>query len=52
MYIENSEIKNKVDYISKVFLKRKLNFFNDKHSSKKDTKFDSFFLDHIAFKKF
>ena len=44
MYIENSEIKNKVDYISKVFLKRKLNFFNDKHSSKKDTKFDSFFF--------
>ena len=51
MYIENSEIKNKADYISKVFLKRKLNFFNDKHSSKKDTKFDSFFSGSYSFLK-
>ena len=51
IYIENSEIKNKADYINKVFLKRKLNFFNEKHSSKKDTKFDSFFSGSYSFLK-
>ena len=52
MYIENSEIKNKVDYINKVFLKRKLNFLMTNTLQKKIRNSTVFFLDLIVFKKF
>ncbi len=51
IFIENNEIKNKNEYLKKIVLKKKLNFFNYKSSSKKDTKFDGYFSGSYNFIK-